>query len=160
MKAKVYVTLKPSVLDPQGKAIQHSVEQLGYQQIADIRQGKYFEIALDDCDSVFLSVDIDVCDPGGVRWKIREAFSTLRKRLRFDTKSGGTPTGSLLAALGIIRSNNQPVNSGRRIRKKRRHGGTFSKLAGSLSQHGPQAKDFFDHFPHQRRQADGCRNIV
>ena len=48
MKAKVYVTLKPSVLDPQGKAIHHSVEQLGYQQIADIRQGKYFEIALDD----------------------------------------------------------------------------------------------------------------
>jgi phosphoribosylformylglycinamidine synthase subunit PurS len=48
MKAKVYVTLKPSVLDPQGKAIQHSVELLGYQQIADIRQGKYFEISLDD----------------------------------------------------------------------------------------------------------------
>ena len=48
MKAKVYVTLKPSVLDPQGKAIHHSVEQLGYQQITDIRQGKYFEIALDD----------------------------------------------------------------------------------------------------------------
>ena len=48
MKAKVYVTLKPSVLDPQGKAIHHSVEQLGYQQIADIRQGKYFEIALDE----------------------------------------------------------------------------------------------------------------
>jgi phosphoribosylformylglycinamidine synthase subunit PurS len=48
MKAKVYVTLKPSVLDPQGKAIQHSVELMGYQQIADIRQGKYFEIALDD----------------------------------------------------------------------------------------------------------------
>ena len=48
MKAKVYVTLKPSVLDPQGKAIHHSVEQLGYQQISDIRQGKYFEIALDD----------------------------------------------------------------------------------------------------------------
>jgi phosphoribosylformylglycinamidine synthase PurS subunit len=48
MKAKVYVTLKPSVLDPQGKAIHHSVEQLGYQQIEDVRQGKYFEIALDD----------------------------------------------------------------------------------------------------------------
>ena len=48
MKGKVYVTLKPSVLDPQGKAIHHSVEQLGYQQISDIRQGKYFEIALDD----------------------------------------------------------------------------------------------------------------
>jgi phosphoribosylformylglycinamidine synthase len=47
MKAKVYVTLKPSVLDPQGKAIHHSVELLGYERIADIRQGKYFEIALD-----------------------------------------------------------------------------------------------------------------
>ena len=46
MKAKVYVTLKPSVLDPQGKAIHHSVESLGFGQIADIRQGKYFEIAL------------------------------------------------------------------------------------------------------------------
>ena len=47
MKAKVYVTLKPGVLDPQGKAIQHSVELLGYRGIADIRQGKYFEIVLD-----------------------------------------------------------------------------------------------------------------
>jgi phosphoribosylformylglycinamidine synthase PurS subunit len=47
MKAKVYVTLKPSVLDPQGKAIHHSVELLGFEQIRDIRQGKYFEIALD-----------------------------------------------------------------------------------------------------------------
>jgi phosphoribosylformylglycinamidine synthase PurS subunit len=47
VKAKVYVTLKPSVLDPQGKAIQHSVELLGFEGIADVRQGKYFEIALD-----------------------------------------------------------------------------------------------------------------
>lgn len=47
MKAKVYVTLKPGVLDPQGKAIHHSVELLGYEQIEDVRQGKYFEIALD-----------------------------------------------------------------------------------------------------------------
>ena len=47
MKALVYVTLKPSVLDPQGKAIHHSVELLGNRNISDIRQGKYFEIALD-----------------------------------------------------------------------------------------------------------------
>ena len=51
MKAKVYVTLKPSVLDPQGKAIHHSLELMGHQQIADVRQGKYFEIALDDSAS-------------------------------------------------------------------------------------------------------------
>ena len=44
MKAKVYVTLKPSVLDPQGKAIHHSIESLGYKDILDVRQGKYFEI--------------------------------------------------------------------------------------------------------------------
>jgi len=47
VKAKVYVTLKQGVLDPQGKAIQHAVESLGYARIADVRQGKYFEIALD-----------------------------------------------------------------------------------------------------------------
>jgi phosphoribosylformylglycinamidine synthase PurS subunit len=51
MKAKVYVTLKPSVLDPQGKAIHHSVETLGYRNIADIRQGKYFEITFDAADA-------------------------------------------------------------------------------------------------------------
>jgi phosphoribosylformylglycinamidine synthase len=48
VKAKVYVTLKQGVLDPQGKAIQHSVELLGYGGVADVRQGKYFEIALDE----------------------------------------------------------------------------------------------------------------
>lgn len=47
MKAKVYVTLKPSVLDPQGKAIHHSVELLGFEKVREIRQGKFFEIALD-----------------------------------------------------------------------------------------------------------------
>jgi len=44
MRALVYVTLKSGVLDPQGKAIHHSVELMGNANIADIRQGKYFEI--------------------------------------------------------------------------------------------------------------------
>ena len=48
MKAKVYVNLKPGVLDPQGKAIHQSVELLGFSGISDIRQGKYFELALDN----------------------------------------------------------------------------------------------------------------
>ena len=48
MKAKVYVTLKPSVLDPQGKAIYHSVESLGFESVRDVRQGKYFEVQLAD----------------------------------------------------------------------------------------------------------------
>ena len=48
MKARIYVTLKPSVLDPQGKAIHHAVETIGYRGIDDVRQGKYFEIAVSD----------------------------------------------------------------------------------------------------------------
>ena len=47
MFAKVYVTLKNGVLDPQGKAIHHAASTIGYQGIADVRQGKYFEVKLD-----------------------------------------------------------------------------------------------------------------
>jgi len=48
MKAHVYVTLKSGVLDPQGKAIHHSVELLGFHNLIDIRQGKYFEVSFAD----------------------------------------------------------------------------------------------------------------
>jgi len=48
MRAKVFVTLKKGVLDPQGKAIHHAVGTLGYNGVADVRQGKYFEIGLAD----------------------------------------------------------------------------------------------------------------
>lgn len=47
MLAKVYVTLKNSVLDPQGRAIQHAAETIGYRSFVSVRQGKYFEIELD-----------------------------------------------------------------------------------------------------------------
>jgi phosphoribosylformylglycinamidine synthase len=48
MLAKVYVTLRNGVLDPQGKAIHHAAATIGYQGINDIRQGKYFAITFDD----------------------------------------------------------------------------------------------------------------
>lgn len=48
MQAKVYVTLKNGVLDPQGKAIHHAAETIGYRGLADVRQGKFFEIKLDE----------------------------------------------------------------------------------------------------------------
>ncbi len=48
MRAKIFVKLKASVLDPQGKTIHQAVQTLGYRGIEDIRQGKYFEIALSD----------------------------------------------------------------------------------------------------------------
>jgi phosphoribosylformylglycinamidine synthase PurS subunit len=47
MKAYVYVSLKKSVLDPQGKTIHNALKKLGYAGVGDVRQGKYFELALD-----------------------------------------------------------------------------------------------------------------
>lgn len=44
MKAKVFVTLKPSILDPQGKTITGALRSLGYDKVHDVRQGKYFEL--------------------------------------------------------------------------------------------------------------------
>ena len=46
MKAYVYVSLKNSVLDPQGKTIHGALKKMGYRGIDDLRQGKYFEITL------------------------------------------------------------------------------------------------------------------
>ncbi len=48
MKARVYVSLKTTVLDPQGKAIRSALAGMGYQDVADVRQGKYFELTLKD----------------------------------------------------------------------------------------------------------------
>ena len=47
MKAYVYVSLKKSVLDPQGKTIQSALKKMGHAAIGEVRQGKYFEITLD-----------------------------------------------------------------------------------------------------------------
>jgi phosphoribosylformylglycinamidine synthase subunit PurS len=46
MKAYVYVSLKKSVLDPQGKTIQGALRKMGYKGLNDVRQGKYFELTL------------------------------------------------------------------------------------------------------------------
>jgi phosphoribosylformylglycinamidine synthase subunit PurS len=46
MKAKIYVTLKSGILDPQGKAIQQSLHHLGYTEVKEVRLGKYIEIEL------------------------------------------------------------------------------------------------------------------
>ncbi len=46
MKARVHITLKNGVLDPQGKAIQHALSALGFDGVEDVRQGKYIELDL------------------------------------------------------------------------------------------------------------------
>ena len=50
MKIKVIVTLKSGVLDPQGKAIQQTLNGMGFANIKEVRQGKYFDIDIDEND--------------------------------------------------------------------------------------------------------------
>lgn len=48
MKVRIHITLKPGVLDPQGKAIHHALEGLGFAGVNDVRQGKLIELDLAD----------------------------------------------------------------------------------------------------------------
>jgi phosphoribosylformylglycinamidine synthase len=48
MKAHVYVTLKTSVLDPQGQTIQNALRKIGFSEVSAVRQGKYFALSLAD----------------------------------------------------------------------------------------------------------------
>ncbi|NFV78792.1 phosphoribosylformylglycinamidine synthase subunit PurS [Magnetospirillum aberrantis] len=50
MKAKVHITLKNGVLDPQGKAVQHALGSLGFSGVNDVRQGKFIELDLTETD--------------------------------------------------------------------------------------------------------------
>ena len=47
MRARVFVTLKPSVFDPQGTTVGEALHTLGYTSVTDVRQGKYFELEID-----------------------------------------------------------------------------------------------------------------
>ena len=50
MKARVHITLKNGVLDPQGKAVQHALSSLGFAGVRDVRQGKFLELDLTETD--------------------------------------------------------------------------------------------------------------
>lgn len=50
MRAKVHVTLKSGVLDPQGEAVRHALGTLGFDGVSDVRQGKVIELNLDETD--------------------------------------------------------------------------------------------------------------
>jgi phosphoribosylformylglycinamidine synthase PurS subunit len=61
MKAHVYVTLKKTVLDAQGKTVCQALRGMGHSSIADVRQGKYFEIDIaDGADPVAVRAEIDL----------------------------------------------------------------------------------------------------
>lgn len=59
MKARVHITLKNGVLDPQGKAIQHALSALGFDGVDDVRQGKYIELDLADTDKASAQANVE-----------------------------------------------------------------------------------------------------
>ncbi len=69
MKAKVHITLKNGVLDPQGKAVQHALGSLGFAGVNDVRQGKFIELDLAETDKA----------------KAREAVEQMCKNLLANT---------------------------------------------------------------------------
>ena len=63
MKARVHVTLKNGVLDPQGKAIQHTLGALGFDGVDNVRQGKYIELELAESDAKKAEENLrDMCE--------------------------------------------------------------------------------------------------
>ena len=59
MKARIKITLKPGVLDPQGKAIEHALSGLGFAGINDVRQGKYIEVDLQETQEAAARTQVD-----------------------------------------------------------------------------------------------------
>lgn len=59
VKARVYVTLKPGVLDPQGKAIRHALGALGFDGVESVRQGKVIELALAASDRAAAQAEVE-----------------------------------------------------------------------------------------------------
>jgi phosphoribosylformylglycinamidine synthase PurS subunit len=63
IRARVTVTLKNGVLDPQGKAIEHALESLGFGGVGQVRQGKVFDVELDTSDRIQAEADLKaMCD--------------------------------------------------------------------------------------------------
>lgn len=59
MKARVHITLKNGVLDPQGKAVQHALTSLGFAGVKDVRQGKFIELDLTETDVNLARADVE-----------------------------------------------------------------------------------------------------
>jgi len=63
MKARVHVTLKNGVLDPQGKAIGHALGSLGFTGVGDVRQGKFIELEIKETDAAKAKAQVkEMCE--------------------------------------------------------------------------------------------------
>ncbi|OIK19500.1 phosphoribosylformylglycinamidine synthase subunit PurS [Bacillus amyloliquefaciens] len=61
-KVKVYVSLKESVLDPQGSAVQHALHSMTYNEVQDVRIGKYMELTLEKSDRDLDELVTEMCE--------------------------------------------------------------------------------------------------
>ncbi|MGE6379470.1 phosphoribosylformylglycinamidine synthase subunit PurS [Peribacillus muralis] len=61
-KVKVYITLRESVLDPQGAAVQQSLHSLTYNEVSDVRVGKYIELTIEDTDHDLDQLVKEMCE--------------------------------------------------------------------------------------------------
>lgn len=59
MKAKIHITLKNGVLDPQGKAIEGALHNMGFPRVGDVRQGKYIELVVNETDRTKAEAAVD-----------------------------------------------------------------------------------------------------
>ena len=59
MKAKIYITLKEGIHDPQGRAVQQSLHTLGFETVQDVRIGKFLEVDLQDMEKASAETTID-----------------------------------------------------------------------------------------------------
>jgi len=63
IKARIYIELKPSVLDPQGKVVTNSLHTLGYQSVLDTRISKYIEITFEESDELIVTKNVtEICE--------------------------------------------------------------------------------------------------
>ena len=58
MKAKIHVTLKQGILDPQGKAIEHALDSLGFKNTANVRVGKYMALEVKETDKTKAEAEV------------------------------------------------------------------------------------------------------
>lgn len=61
-KVKIYVTLKESILDPQGSAVQGSLQKIGYNEVSDVRIGKYLEVTISDTNRDVDTIVKEMCE--------------------------------------------------------------------------------------------------
>ncbi|GEK33733.1 phosphoribosylformylglycinamidine synthase subunit PurS [Kurthia sibirica] len=61
-KVKIYVTLRESILDPQGSAVQGSLHNMGYEEISDVRIGKFLEVQIEESARDIDTIVKEICD--------------------------------------------------------------------------------------------------